>query len=459
MLYSLRIIILLYIYTYNCKNLGCKKMDNLSELWLAVLKELETSLPQVVIETWISPLEPISFNGQEFILKTVNSFKKEIITNKFLDNIKNAVEKTLSFPVDIVIKTEEENIISASASAAESSKGLELTFEKFIVAPTNQFAYYAANTVAQKPGSVHNPLFIYGKSGLGKTHLLKAIYAELSKSKPELNILYTNGETFMNEMTAHMAEKNMKDFHTKFRSPDVLLVDDIQFIENKERMQEEFFYTFEELISQGKQIVLASDRPPKDIKSLEERLSSRFLSGLLADIQPPEIETRIVIIKKKAQLLDMEMPDDVAEYIAEKLKNNVRQLEGVVKKIYAIYSINNKKPTIALANEVIKDVIYYSQPTEVTIKNIIDQVSRAFGVSDEDIQSNKKKAEIVNARQFAMYIVREVTNLTLDEIGRHFGNKKHSTVLYSCEAVEEKIAESAHLDAMVSDIMKNIKDE
>ena len=155
----------------------------------------------------------------------------------------------------------------------------------------------------------------------------------------------------------------------------------------------------------------------------------------------------------------MEMPDDVAEYIAEKLKNNVRQLEGVVKKIYAIYSINNKKPTIALANDVIKDVIYYSQPTEVTVKNIIDQVSRAFGISAEDIQGNKKKAEIVNARQFAMYIVREVTNLTLDEIGRHFGNKKHSTVLYSCEAVEEKISESAQLDAMVSDIMKNIKDE
>ena len=205
-------------------------MDNLSELWLAVLKELESSLPQVVIETWISPLEPISFDGQELTLKTVNSFKKEIITNKFLENIKVAVEKTLSFPADIVIKTEEENIISVSANAAESSKGLELTFDKFIVAPTNQFAYYAANTVAQKPGSVHNPLFIYGKSGLGKTHLLKAIYAELSKNRPELNILYTNGETFMNEMISHIAEKNMKDFHKKFRSPDVLLVDDIQFI-------------------------------------------------------------------------------------------------------------------------------------------------------------------------------------------------------------------------------------
>ena len=433
-------------------------MDSLSELWTAILKELEKEIPEVVMKTWISPLEPVSFDGETLVLK-VDSFKKNIIQNKFLSDIKIAVEKSIGFSVEIILETEEENLFKTGTDIADFSKGLELTFEKFIVAPTNQFAYYAAKTVAQKPGSVHNPLFIYGKSGLGKTHLLKAIHAELSVNRPELNLLYTNGETFMNEMYAHITEKNMREFHNKFRTPDVLLVDDIQFIENKVQMQEEFFYTFEELINQGKQIVLASDRPPKDIKSLEERLSSRFLSGLLADIQPPEIETRIVIIKKKAQLLDMEMPDDVAEYIAEKLKNNVRQLEGVVKKIYAIYSIEKKKPTIALANDVIKDVIYYAQPTEVTIKNIIEEVSKAFGISVEDIQSNKKKAEIVNARQFAMYIMREVTNLTLDEIGRHFGNKKHSTVLYSCEAVEEKIEESAQLDAMVSDIMKNIKEE
>ncbi len=432
-------------------------MDSLSELWTAILKELEKEIPEVVMKTWISPLEPVSFDGETLVLK-VDSFKKNIIQNKFLSDIKIAVEKSIGFSVEIILETEEESLSKASAEST-ASKGFELTFEKFIVAPSNKFAYIAANTVAQKPGSVHNPLFIYGKSGLGKTHLLKAIFAELSTNRPELNILYTNGESFMNEMIAHISEKNMREFHNKFRTPDVLLVDDIQFIENKPSVQEEFFYTFEELISRGKQIVISSDKPPKDIKSLEERLSSRFLAGLLADIQPPEIETRIAIIKKKAQLLDMEMPDDVVKFIAEKLKNNVRQLEGVVKKIYAIYSINNKVPTIALANDVIKDVIYYAQPTEVTIKNIIEEVSKAFGISAEDIQSNKKKAEIVNARQFAMYIMREVTNLTLDEIGNQFGNKKHSTVLYSCEAVEEKIAESSQLDAIVSDIIKNVKEE
>ena len=432
-------------------------MDSLSELWSAILTELEKAIPEVVIKTWISHLEPVSFDGETLVLK-VDAFKKNVIQNKFLNDIKIAVEKSIGFSAEIILETEEESIIKASAES-NGSKDFELTFEKFIVAPSNKFAYIAANTVAQKPGSVHNPLFIYGKSGLGKTHLLKAIYHELSSNRPELNILYTNGESFMNEMIAHISEKNMREFHNKFRTPDVLLVDDIQFIENKPTVQEEFFYTFEELISRGKQIVISSDKPPKDIKSLEERLSSRFLQGLLADIQPPEIETRIAIIKKKAQLLDMEMPDDVVKFIAEKLKNNVRQLEGVVKKIYAIYSINNKVPTIALANDVIKDVIYYAQPTEVTIKNIIEEVSKSFGVTAEDIKSNKKKAEIVNARQFAMYIMREVTNLTLDEIGNQFGNKKHSTVLYSCEAVEEKIAESSQLDAMVSDIIKNVKEE
>ena len=434
-------------------------MDNLSELWTAILKEIELQIKsEIVMNQWFTPLEPISFDGETFILKG-DELRKSVVQNKFYDLLKNSVEKVIGFPVNVNIENEKEAIMRAGAETPDALTGQDLTFDKFIVAPTNQFAYYAANAVAKHPGKLHNPLFIYGKSGLGKTHLLKAIYSDLSINKPDLNILYTNGEKFMNEMRDHMATQDMSKFHTKFRSPDVLLVDDIQFIENKERMQEEFFYTFEALISEGKQIVLASDRPPKDIKSLEERLSSRFLSGLLADIQPPEIETRIVIIKKKAQLLNMEMPDDVAEYIAEKLKNNVRQLEGVVKKIYAFYSINNKKPTIALANDVIKDVIYYAQPTEVTIRNIIEQVSKAFGISPEDITSNKKKAEIVNARQFAMYIMHEVTNLTLDEIGKQFGNKKHSTVLYSCEAVEEKIAESAQLDAMVSDIMKNVKEE
>ncbi len=434
-------------------------MENISELWSAVLKVLNTQISELVVDIWIFPLKPVSFDGDTLVLRAQNSFKKGIIENKFFKEIEIAAEKVIGFSVNIIIESEEENLIKASADSSDVGNGFELTFDKFIIAPTNQFACFAAKTVAQKPGCVHNPLFIYGKSGLGKTHLLKAIYADITKNKPELNVIYTNGETFLNEMLTHMQENNMREFHQKFRSPDVLLVDDIQFIETKPRAQEEFFYTFEELINRGKQIVLASDRPPKDIRALEERLSSRFISGLLADIQPPEIETRIAIIRKKAQILNMEIPDDVVTFIAEKLKNNVRQIEGVVKKIYAIYLINNKKPTIAVANDVIKDVIYYAQSTEVTINNIIEQVSKAFGVSTEDIKSNKRTEKIVHARQFAIFIMREVTNLTLDEIGKQFGNKKHSTILHSCECAEDKMSEDPHLETLVSDIIKNIKDE
>ena len=303
-------------------------MDSLSELWTAILKELEKEIPEVVMKTWISPLEPVSFDGETLVLK-VDSFKKNIIQNKFLSDIKIAVEKSIGFSVEIILETEEENLFKTGTDIADSSKGLELTFEKFIVAPTNQFAYYAAKTVSQKPGSVHNPLFIYGKSGLGKTHLLKAIHAELSVNRPELNLLYTNGETFMNEMYAHITEKNMREFHNKFRTPDVLLVDDIQFIENKVQMQEEFFYTFEELINQGKQIVLASDRPPKDIKSLEEF----FPQGMLVQVnERGTIENFVLKCAERlcgaAQLEIMDQTKLILDKYIEKTKKDNEEIHN-----------------------------------------------------------------------------------------------------------------------------------
>jgi chromosomal replication initiator protein len=336
---------------------------------------------------------------------------------------------------------------------------LEPTFNNFIVGSTNQFAYVAAVAVAKNPGSVHNPLFIYGDSGLGKTHLLKAIRAHLSDEKPGMNILFTSGENFLNEMINHMAEKKMSEFHNKYRNADILLMDDIQFIGRTSVAQEEFFYTFEALINQGKQIVLTSDRPPKDIPTLEERLRARFVQGLLADIQPPMLETRIAIIRRKAQALGMIIPDDVVEFIAERLKNNVRQIEGVVNKLHAVFSISGEEPTIGVAHDVIRDIVYYEQPTEVVINSIIDKVAASFGVSADDIRSDKKKAEISNARQFAMYIMREVTTLTFEEIGAQFGGKKHSTVIYSIEAAESKMDDNPQLKNIVYDILKSIKDE
>lgn len=448
-------------------------MDNIIELWSAVLKEITGHVSNAVLSTWIKDLVPMDFDGDCVTVQASSEFKKNIIDNRFLDEIKKSCEAVIGFPVNVCVTVDESSLKFSEASKesgnydnnrisdeneTEYSK-LEPTFSNFIVGSTNQFAYVAAVAVTNNPGSVHNPLFIYGESGLGKTHLLKAIMAELKLRKPTTNIIYTSGENFLNEMINHMGEKNMSEFHNKYRNADILLMDDIQFIGKTSVAQEEFFYTFEALINQGKQIVLTSDRPPKDIPTLEERLRSRFVQGLLADIQPPMLETRIAIIRRKAQAFNMTIPDDVVEFIAERLKNNVRQIEGVVNKLYAVYSIDGSSPTIGVANDIIKDIIYYAQPTEVTINNIIDKVAKSFGVSPEDIRSEKKKAEISNARQAAMYIMREVTNLTFEEIGSQFGGKKHSTVIYSIESCESKMEDNPSLKNNIYDIMKSIKDE
>lgn len=449
-------------------------MDNISEIWEAIRDTLQASVTEVTFKLWIKTIVPVAFDGNTLTLST-NEFKKRIITEKLLDDIEAAAQSVLGFKTVIkIITTEgdttaseglssvketEESVIDEFPDSPEIVKSFEPTFENFIVGSSNQFAYVAAVAVAKKPGTVHNPLFIYGGSGLGKTHLLKAIRSDIAQTHPSLKILYTNGEGYLNEMITHLSQKNMVDFKTKYRTTDILLVDDVQFIGDKTGVQEEFFYTFDALINDGKQIVLTSDRPPKDIQFLEERLRSRFIQGLLADIQPPLLETRIAIIKRKAELLNMTIPDEVITYIAENLKNNVRQIEGVVKKLYAIYSINGKPPTIGTANDVIRDVVYYAQPTEVTINNIIELVAKTFGVSPEDIHSDRKSAKISNARQIAMYIVREVTNLSLEEIGNQFGGKKHSTVLYSIESAECKMDGNPILKSTVYDLMKTIKEQ
>ena len=445
-------------------------LDNIYELWAAILQGLTGSVSTAVMTTWIETLSPVSFEDDCFVLEASTSFKKNQIDRHWKKEIENVATELMGFQVTVEISVPESeqgtspdgnsgaNVKAAVSREAEQSSS-EPTFNNFIVGSTNQFAYVAAVAVTNNPGSVHNPLFIYGESGLGKTHLLKAIRAELKRTRPDMNILFTSGENFLNEMINHMSEKNMSEFHNKYRNADILLMDDIQFIGKTSVAQEEFFYTFEALINQGKQIVLTSDRPPKDIATLEERLRSRFVQGLLADIQPPMLETRIAIIRRKAQVFQMNIPDDVVEFIAERLKNNVRQIEGVVNKLYAVYSIDGSTPTIGVANDIIKDIIYYAQPTEVTINNIIDKVAHSFGVSSDDIRSEKKKAEISNARQFAMYIMREVTNLTYEEIGAQFGGKKHSTVIYSIEAAESKMDDNPQLKNSVYDIMKSIKDE
>lgn len=311
--------------------------------------------------------------------------------------------------------------------------------------------------VASNPATSYNPLFIYGASGLGKTHLLYAICGEISRTKPGTNILFVKGEEFTNDLISAITTETTKEFHDKYRQADVLLVDDIQFIGGKESTQEEFFHTFNTLYQAGKQIVLTSDRPPKEIKTLEDRLRTRFEWGLIADIQPPDFETRIAIIRRKAQLMDIDIPDDVAEYIANRIKNNIRQLEGAVKKLKAYKLLAGTPPSILIAQNAIRDILNDNQPLPVTVERIISEVGRTYGVSPTDIRSNKRSAQISSARQTSMFIVREITQMSMSAIGEEFGGRDHSTVVYAVQQVEKNMKSDLHYKETVEDIIKNIR--
>ena len=298
---------------------------------------------------------------------------------------------------------------------------------------------------------------IYGGSGLGKTHLLTAIQTEIKRTHPDFVIMYVTCEQFTNELIAAIRAGSTEDFRMKYRVADLLLVDDIQFIAGKESTQEEFFHTFNSLHDAHKQIVIASDRPAKEIKSLEERLRTRFEWGLTADVQPPDFETRVAIVKRKAELLHLDLPEDVAEFIANHLKNNIRQLEGAVKKLNAYYMLEGIQPVISVAQNAIKDILNETQPVPVTIEKIIGEVSRTFNVSPADIRGTKRNANVASARRVAIYILREVTGMSMEEIGREFSGRDHSTIVYSLKTMERDMKNDQHLRETVSDIIKNVK--
>ena len=334
------------------------------------------------------------------------------------------------------------------------------TFDTFVVGSNNKFAHAASLAVAESPGEIYNPLFLYGGVGLGKTHLMHSIAHFILQKNPSSRILYVTSEEFTNEVIEAIRNSNntaMTKFREKYRNIDVLLIDDVQFIIGKESTQEEFFHTFNTLHNAGKQIVLASARPAKEIKSLEERLRTRFEWGLTADVQPPDFETRVAFVKRKAELLHLDLPEDVAEFIANHLKNNIRQLEGAVKKLNAYYMLEGIQPVISVAQNAIKDILNETQPVPVTIEKIIGEVSRTFNVSPADIRGTKRNANVASARRVAIYILREVTGMSMEEIGREFSGRDHSTIVYSLKTMERDMKNDQHLRETVSDIIKNVK--
>lgn len=447
-------------------------MDSFEEIFGLVKNCCKTQMTEVAYNLWIKDIIPVKLTVENVRLGVNSEFKQNIVSEKYKDLLARGFEEVLGFPVEVTIEcilpkeeSKTENKYNTVTSAADSLKNdnpsgdYEYTFETFIVGSSNKFAHAAAMAVATHDIRNYNPLFIHGDSGLGKTHLLFAIMNEVKKRRPDAVVAYVKGEEFTNELIAAIRSQTTPDFREKYRKVDYLLVDDIQFIAGRDSTQEEFFHTFNALYESGKQIVLVSDRPPKEIKTLEDRLRNRFEMGLMADIQPADFETRIAIIQRKADLLQLDMPIEVAEYIANNLKSNIRQLEGAVKNIKANSLIYENKPiTIMMAQAAIRDILNDNQPVPVTIGKIISEVSRTFNVSEQDIKSNKRAANISRARQVAMYVIKDITQMSMAAIGDEFGGRDHSTVVYAISQTEKMMKTDSHLREIIEDITKNIKD-
>jgi chromosomal replication initiator protein len=442
-------------------------MDDCIEMFELVKEYCKGQMPASPYSLWIKDLSCKSLTHESATLAVKSDLIKDIIETRYMDLLETSFREVMGFPVEVLIAKIENRDAAAferkEAEQPEPKPGVtaggeyDYTFETFIVGSSNKFAHAASLAVATNPAAAYNPLFIYGGSGLGKTHLLCAICNEISRTRPGYNILYVKSEDFTNELISAVRTNSTASFREKYRQADVLLMDDVQFIGGKESTQEEFFHTFNTLYLAGKQIVLTSDRPPKEIKTLEERIRGRFESGLLADVQAPDYETRVAIVRRKAELLSIELSDDVIEYIANRLKTNIRQLEGTVKKIKAYKQLAKVSPSVSIAQNAIRDILNDSQPVSVTIERVIGEVSRYCEVSAQDIRSSKHSAQVSRARQMAMYIIRNVTQMSMAAIGEEFGGRDHSTVVYAVNKIEKTMTTNHHLKNTVEDIIKNVK--
>ena len=436
-------------------------MESFNDVLDAAKQYCREHTAEATYQYYISGLEAVSFENSNCVTLLVrNDFIRGILEDRYTGLMKAAFKAVLGFDVEVKFTIPQPDPEEEEAREDREERlpvgQYAFTFENFIRGPSNQFAFAAAQAVAANPSGAYNPLFIYGPSGLGKTHLLHAIKFEVAKNHPDFNIVYVDCEVFTNEIIEAVKNGTTELFRQKYRLADVLLIDDIQFLAGKESTQEEFFHTFNTLHNAGKQIVIASDRPAKEITSLEERLRTRFEWGLTADIQPPDFETRVAIVKRKAELLKLDVPDDVADYIANHLKQNIRQLEGAVKKLNAYYMLEGISPCIGVTSTAIKDTLNDTQPIPVTIEKIINEVARTYNLLPSDIRGKKRSANVSAARQMTMYIIREVTGMSMEAIGQEF-NRDHSTVVYSINTMEKNITKDRHLKEMCDDIIKNVR--
>lgn len=432
-------------------------MDSLHDIWQSVMTELEGKLTPTAINTWFSDCEPVALEERRIVLQTGSDFKRNIILQRFGDTIKKALSDLFSCEFDLLVLTADEMEEYAQEKPVNDDlpEAAAYTFDRFIVGQSNKFAHAAAIAVADNPGKVYNPLFIYGNSGLGKTHLLLAIGQAIREKDPSVKIGYVKGDEFTNQMITSIREQTQEEFRKKYRNVDLFLVDDIQFIAGKLGVQEEFFHTFNDIYESGHQIVITSDRPPLDMVKLEDRLRTRFEGGLMADIQPPDLETRMAIIRNKSMGVGLLLSDETVEYIANNITTNIRQIEGVVHRLTAYRDMLDDTITISSVKRAIKDVIR----TGVFIPTpdaIIAETSRYYGIPEEDIRGQRRSKNTAIARQVAMYLIRSLTNLSLVDIGEQFENRNHSTVLSSIRKVEDLIHTDTDTAASIRDITSNL---
>ena len=434
-------------------NVMKNNISSLSDIYNLVVENYvrEYNISASAKELWLDALEPISMEGNVVTLATDTDFKRNTINSIYLEKLEEQFTIVLGnqIKVEIIIKDDiptTETKFNDIRNSRELTNKIDnivhdnkvtYTFDNFIVGPSNNLAYAAAKAVSQKQHEKYNPLFIYGDSGLGKTHLLSAIQNEMTKNYPGINIIYISAETFTNEFLHSITANKTELFDEKYRNADALLIDDIQFIAGKEQTEEKFFHIFNELYKLNKAIVLTSDRPAKEIKSISDRLKTRFSSGLAADVRAPEYETRLAIIQRKADLLNFKIPDDVVDFIATKLKSNIRQIEGVVTKMNALYMVSQIKPTIVVAQNVIKDIVSDHQPIPITVDKIISEAAKIYNVDPDEIRSPKRNSPVSSARKVAIYVIQEITGLPYETIGQEFSGRDHSTVVYAIKNVKE----------------------
>jgi chromosomal replication initiator protein len=448
-----------------------------ASLWDEVCERLRGALNDTTFQTWFADSEGLELDGDTFAIRVPNDFTREWIEGHFLGLIAAAVKDSIggerhvrllvaeSEPAPAVVAAGDPEVAAVTPVAGvpaqrpdPASLSTKYTFDSFVIGSSNRFAHAAALAVAEAPAQAYNPLFIYGGTGLGKTHLLQAIGQYISEHQSHLTVKYVTSETFMNDFINSLRDKRIEGFKHRYRSYDLLLIDDVQFFEHKERIQEEFFHTFNTLYEAGRQIVMSSDRPPREIATLEARLRSRFEWGLITDIQPPDLETRIAILRKKVKTDGIYVPDpEVLTFIAGLVSTNIRELEGALTRVVAFSSLTGRPMTVELAQDVLKDVFPQGEASEVSIEKIQSIISERFGLSLEELCGDKRSQAIVYPRQVAMYLSRELTDSSLPKIGREFGGRDHTTVIHATSKITRLIREDRAVYNLVQELTARIK--